>query len=106
MQVFRGSIFINKVFYGFFVVLCGVQLASNCLYPESWHHSNYRQFFVTNIFLVIGFQFLRSHLWFNNQLTFYIVGFSNYVPSTFDVPMFKDCESNVVVVEKKTKKNK
>ncbi len=60
--------------------------------------------FVTNIIFVIGFQLLRSHLWFNNQLTIYIVGSSNYVPSTFDVPMFKDHESIVNVVDNEKRK--
>lgn len=59
---------------------------------------------MTNIFLVRGFQFLRSHLWFNNQLIFYIVGSSKFVPSTFNVPMFKDHESIVVVVKNRKRK--
>jgi hypothetical protein len=53
---------------------------------------------------VIGFQLLRSHLWFNNQLTLYIVGSNNFVSSTFDVPMFKNHEIIVVVVDNKKRK--
>jgi hypothetical protein len=34
----------------------------------------------------------------------YIVGFNNYVPSTFDVPMFKEHESIVVVIDNKKRK--
>ncbi len=97
----------SKVFCGFLVVFPSPLWCSTCLQLSLslvMALSNPHPIFCDKYFFNDKLLASKVTSMVQQPINSYIVGFNNYVPSTFDVPMFKEHESIVVVIDNKKRK--